>query len=497
MRPIGFSTGALARGDFSRGLELLKEAGLRNVELSALRREELPGLMHYIQTADLGDFDYVSIHAPSAYPIEVETKIAEDLTPAIEKNLHVVVHPDSISNFEPWRRFGRLLCIENMDKRKPTGRTVPELREIFERLPEASLCLDVAHSRQVDPTMGDAADILRKFASRLAQVHVSDVNSSSEHERLNLTASMAFQKIAASIPTRIPLVLESPLYSEPASRIQGEIAAEIARTENVFTILGAERKREISDVWRAFRKSRTPVLMRILMMEYLPLVSDYAKNLRSTLPVELDLDDLMQAGSFGLKEAIESFDPNQGAKFETHCVPRIRGAILDEWRNMDWAPGPVSGRSSGDIQTSWQLETKPGRASTEEEIPAHLVVPADESGKKRNDSDAVSEVSRSRKWFEAESDKDIRRIGAPRNRDSDSPLAMLHQPDLKELLTSGLSRLEKMILVLHYHEGMAMKEIGDALELTESKVADLHADVIAHLKKRLADPDFMLAILGR
>jgi RNA polymerase sigma factor for flagellar operon FliA len=237
--------------------------------------------------------------------------------------------------------------------------------------------------------------------------------------------------------------------------------------------------------------------MRILMMEYLPLVSDYAKNLRSTLPVELDLDDLMQAGSFGLKEAIESFDPNQGAKFETHCVPRIRGAILDEWRNMDWAPGPVSGRSSGDIQTSWQLETKPGRASTEEEIQAHLVVPADESGKKRNDSDAVSEVSRSRKWFEAESDKDIRRIGAPRNRDSDSPLAMLHQPDLKELLTSGLSRLEKMILVLHYHEGMAMKEIGDALELTESKVADLHADVIARLKKRVADPDFMLAILGR
>ncbi len=238
MRSIGFSTGALALGDFSRGLDLIRKAGLRRVELSALRYEELPGLMQFLRSTGMDDFDYVSIHAPSAYTAGLEPAIIEALIPAIKKKLHVVAHPDAIYDFRQWRQFGSLLCVENMDKRKPIGRTARELSEIFKELPEASFCLDVAHSRQVDPTMGVAADMLWSFTNRLAQVHVSDVNSRSRHERLNLAASLAFKKIAASIPASVPLILESPLYAESESRMHAEIEAEVERAQCVFEDLG-------------------------------------------------------------------------------------------------------------------------------------------------------------------------------------------------------------------------------------------------------------------
>lgn len=366
MRPIGFSTGALARGDFSRGLDLLKRAGLRKIELSALRTEELPGLMHYIQSSNLDDFDYVSIHAPSSYPADSEAGIVEALAPAIKKRLHVVVHPDAIRDFKPWRQFGDLLCVENMDKRKPIGRTARELSTVFEKLPEASFCLDVAHTRQVDPTMGAAADILRHYANRLAQVHVSDVNSSSRHERLNLAASLAFRKIASSIPASIPLILESPLYSEPESRMPDEIASEVGRAQSAFKIPATEQ--EISEAWQ-----------------------------------ELKL----------LK-----------------------------------------------------------------------------------DSSAVPQSRLSRKRINTDGNEDVHNIGMPGMFNASSLPSEIPQPEIKELITRGLSRSEKMILVLYYYEEMTVKEIGDALELSESRVREIHADIIARLKERVGERDCMLALLG-
>ncbi len=238
MHRIGFSTGALALGDVCRGVGLVRDTGLRAVELSALRADELPGLMQYIKTADLSDFDYVSVHAPSAFPSEMEAEIIKQLTPALDKEHHIVVHPDTIHDARRWRQFGRFLCVENMDKRKPSGRTAEELSEVFRDLPDASFCLDVGHARQVDPTMGIAAELIRDFGDRLAQVHMSDVNSSSRHERLNLMASRAFGEISELLSVEAPVILESPLHSEPESRIRSEIAGEIARARRALMGLG-------------------------------------------------------------------------------------------------------------------------------------------------------------------------------------------------------------------------------------------------------------------
>lgn len=246
-------------------------------------------------------------------------------------------------------------------------------------------------------------------------------------------------------------------------------------------------EQDINDVWKKFKANKTEVLRNLLMMEYLPLVRYNADRIYSKLPDEVDLDDLIQAGSFGLKDAIESFDPNRGVKFETYCAPRIRGAILDELRNMDWVPRLVRSRSSKVIQASRQLEMKLGRAPTQEEIAAHLGVPADEFEKMLKDSSAVSQVSLSRKWFESDSDKDVREVDVLQDKTSDSPLQILHQRDIKDLITRGLSRSEKMILVLYYYEEMTMKEIGDALELSESRVSQMHSSIIARLRSQLAN----------
>ena len=246
-------------------------------------------------------------------------------------------------------------------------------------------------------------------------------------------------------------------------------------------------EQDINDVWKQFKANKTQVMRNLLMMEYLPLVRYNADRIYSKLPDEVDLDDLIQAGSFGLKDAIESFDPNRGVKFETYCAPRIRGAILDELRNMDWVPRLVRSRSSKVIQASRQLQMQLGRAPTQEEIAAHIGVSRDEFDKMLKDSSAVSQVSLSRKWFETDNDHESREVDVLQDNQATGPLAVLNQRDMKELITRGLSRSEKMVLVLYYYEEMTMKEIGDALELSESRVSQMHSSIIARLRTQLAD----------
>jgi hypothetical protein len=209
MRLFGFSTGALAFGDFCRGLELLRETDARAVELSALREHELAPLMQALGELALDQFAYVSVHAPSRLASLPEKRVAEMLQPCIDRGFHVVLHPDAIQDPACWRAFGPLLCIENMDKRKPTGRTVSELRRFFAELPDASLCLDLAHARQVDTTLAVARFILAEFGGeRVAQVHLSELDARSHHAPLSMGAVQAIQSMAHWVPP-VPVILES------------------------------------------------------------------------------------------------------------------------------------------------------------------------------------------------------------------------------------------------------------------------------------------------
>lgn len=209
MRTIGFSTGALAKGNFRRGLELCREHNLRAVELSALRLHELPALMEALPELDLSAFEFVSIHAPSQYEASEEPRIVGLLEKAVERKIPVVIHPDAISDASAWRAFGDLLLLENMDRRKPIGRSVGELDHFFNLLPKAGFCLDLGHARQFDPSMTEAGLLLIHYPDRLRQFHVSEVNSFSRHERLSWLSYFSFQRVAGPIPPKVPVILES------------------------------------------------------------------------------------------------------------------------------------------------------------------------------------------------------------------------------------------------------------------------------------------------
>ena len=221
MRPIGFSTGAISLGDFRCGVNILRARHISVVELSALRQVELAPLVDALATLDLSAFRYVSVHAPSYLDSGVEREAVCLLEKVLKQQLPIIVHPDAITDFDLWTSLGNLLLVENMDKRKPAGRTASELASIFKKLPEASFCFDIGHARQVDPTMSEATLILRAFGDRLRQLHVSEVNTRSTHDPLTAGAISAFNKVFHLIPDEVPIILESRVSED---QIENEIA---------------------------------------------------------------------------------------------------------------------------------------------------------------------------------------------------------------------------------------------------------------------------------
>jgi hypothetical protein len=230
MRKIGFSTGAVAYGDFETALNVLAASNLACVELSALRMSEVRTLVDAIPNLRLGGYSYISFHAPSSYSANDEAWLADLLYSHIPETWPIVVHPDAICDSTLWKRFGRRIAIENMDRRKPVGRNVRELQIIFKKLPDASLCFDLGHSRQCDSSMTDAFLMLTAFRERLVQVHLSEVNSDSQHETMSYGAKLAFQQVASLIPDGLPIILESRVNS---SQIDSEV--EIAREALLVT----------------------------------------------------------------------------------------------------------------------------------------------------------------------------------------------------------------------------------------------------------------------
>src|SRR5882757_27569 len=169
-------------------------------------------------------------------------------------------------------------------------------------------------------------------------------------------------------------------------------------------------KPDIKEVWIEYKKTGTEELRNQLMVNYLHLVRYNAERIHVKLPDEVELDDLMSAGIFGLMDAIAAFDMERGVKFETYCAPRIRGAILDELRSMDWVPRLVRSRAHKMESATKQLEVELGRTPSNGEVERRLPVATAECNKMAKDASAVRIVSLSRKWFETDSKKDVREI---------------------------------------------------------------------------------------
>jgi len=163
---------------------------------------------------DLSFFRFVSIHVPSSMGPNEERAVIESIQRFPDWKWPLILHPDTVVDFSLWHELGELVCVENMDQRKSTGRTEQELSSIFEKLPHAGFCFDIGHAWQVDPTMSEAYWILKSYRKRLVQVHVSEVNSRSKHDVLSYTTIQSFREVAEMIPPGIPLILETPVQRE-------------------------------------------------------------------------------------------------------------------------------------------------------------------------------------------------------------------------------------------------------------------------------------------
>ena len=241
----------------------------------------------------------------------------------------------------------------------------------------------------------------------------------------------------------------------------------------------------IEDVWVKYKKVGTDEIRNFLIERYLDIVKYTAERMHMRLPAEVDVEDLMSAGLFGLMDAIDAFDLERGVKFETYCAQRIRGAIFDELRAMDWVPRLVRSRTAKVERARKSLEMELGRRPTDVEISSRLDVDKAEFQKLSKDSKPVGVVSLNRKWFETDSSKDVREIDVISDKRQINPLGEIQRKDLKVLITKGLSRAERLIVVLYYYEEMTMKEIGMTLDLSESRVSQMHSSILARLKAQM------------
>ncbi len=243
---------------------------------------------------------------------------------------------------------------------------------------------------------------------------------------------------------------------------------------------------EVEQLWADFKQDLTNQELRNRLVEiYLPLVKYNGERIWARLPEGVELDDLISAGVFGLMDAIDAFDLTRGVKFETYCVPRIRGAMLDELRTMDWVPRLVRSKASKLNEAMKNLEARMGRQPNENELAEELQISVPELEKMILDANAVNLISLNKKWYETDSYKDVREIDILEDKKGEDPTRRIQKNDLMRLVTKGLNRNERLIIILYYYEELTMKEIGATLDLSESRVSQMHSSIVQRLQSQL------------
>jgi len=223
--------------------------------------------------------------------------------------------------------------------------------------------------------------------------------------------------------------------------------------------------------------------MQAMVEECLPLVKYIALRIASRVPKSVELDDLIGEGIMGLLSAVRHFDPARGAKFKTFAEPRIRGAILDSLRNLDWVPRSLRQKQK-DIEDAYHvLSMRHGRAAEDEEVAQHLGVPLEDLHKSLDDLKGVTLGS-----IEDASGEGEGLLAFVADPDAEDPHQALHGKEMKDLLAKMVSELpekEKQVMDLYYKDDMNMKEIGAAMKITESRVSQLHTKAILRLRAKL------------
>jgi RNA polymerase sigma factor for flagellar operon FliA len=244
------------------------------------------------------------------------------------------------------------------------------------------------------------------------------------------------------------------------------------------------------ELWVSYKKKKDPLIRESFIKQYAPLVKYVAGKVAATMPHSVDFDDLVGFGVFGLIDAIDKFDPDKNVKFKTYAVTRIRGAIFDELRSIDWVPRSVRQKSKEIEEAIVETEAKLGRPATDSEIASSMGLTDSEFAKTMLKVSGTSILSLSDVWYTAD-DSDKVSIGdSIESPSSLNPDAIIEREEIKRVIVQSIQELpdkEKKVLVLYYYEDLTLKEIGKVLEVTESRISQLHTKAILRLRAKLTN----------
>jgi len=240
------------------------------------------------------------------------------------------------------------------------------------------------------------------------------------------------------------------------------------------------------EMWVTLRKENSYKVRNNLVEKYIPLVRMIAKKIIAKLPRSVQLNDLKSAGTFGLITAIDGYDIHRGVRFETYCAGRIRGAILDELRKLDWVPRLVRKRRNTLDSCVKRLEAELGRTPTVDELAETLEVSGKEMEKIVRDSCLAGMVSLNSDLGDDDENKAYKKLDFIEDKKTSNPFEDIKKRELIDVISRELTREERLIVLLYYYEQITMKEIGVALNVSESRVCQMHSSILKRLQRRLS-----------
>ncbi len=247
-------------------------------------------------------------------------------------------------------------------------------------------------------------------------------------------------------------------------------------------------KKQKSHLTKAYEEQSDASVREKQLMNYLPLVKYIAGRIAIGLPKSVELDDLINAGVVGLIEAYNNFDKSKGVKFESYASMRIRGSILDELRAIDWAPRSTRARSRQVEKAIASLENRLGRSPTEEEIAENLDISLGDLYKLLDDVSSTTLLSLDELTYGSDDDKPVPLIDTLQSRERSDALSDLERDEMRKLLVESielLSEQERLVIALYYYEELTLKEIGQVMELSESRVSQIHTKSVLSLRAKL------------